>query len=62
MDQEHAERAAADDDHRLAPTRGRFVHGVQVDGERIGERQAQQEAALRKFRASPTRTPSRTTR
>ena len=38
MDQEHAERAAADDDHRLAPTRGRFVHGVQADGERIGER------------------------
>jgi hypothetical protein len=38
MDQEHGERAAADDDHRLAPTRGRFVHGVQADGERIGER------------------------
>jgi hypothetical protein len=38
MDQEHAERVAADDDHRLAPTRGRFVHGVQADGERIGER------------------------
>jgi hypothetical protein len=38
MDQEHAERAAADDNHRLAATRGRFVHGVQADGERIGER------------------------